>query len=209
MREGSADDSSDQKRISVDTGFELTELIVGSDGRSVPLDQEVIRVGSRVGNDIVLEDGDIAGFHCEIWKQRDHYVLVHRASAQATFLNGYPVEFRLLKPGDRIEVGETPIKAVSKSENEDDSIDPEDVENLFEEEETEDKKHVRKRRLSEIKPNQGRPSGNRGRTANRGRTRTRARAQSRSGMNKGLVLQILLGLAGLVVILHSLVHFFG
>ncbi len=196
--------SGQEQRISVNTNFELSELIVGSDGRSVPLDQEVVRIGGKIGNDVVLKDGDIASFHCEVWRQRDHHVLVNRASNQHTFLNGQPVEFRLLKPGDRIQVGEVQIKVVSKSEGDDsDAISPDDVENLFQEEkESDDREPIGNQKLSEIKSNA--PSGRR-----RQKTTSSGTAVGRSSGKKGLVLQILLGLAAVVVVLLSIEHFFG
>lgn len=196
--------SSNQERgISVNTDFDLSELIVHAQERSVPLDQEVIRIGTRAGNDIVLEDGDIAGFHCEIWKQRDHHVLVHQASRQRTLLNGQPVEFRLIRPGDRIQIGEVQIRAVASSkENESDTISLEDVENLFEEDDSGSSTSASGRKLSEAKASS---------TAGQ-RSRSRASSPSgtgRSPARKELMLQIMLGLAGAIIVLLSLVHFFG
>lgn len=120
-----------------DQGFRLSELILNGpeDQYTIPLDQEVVRIGRGKGNDVVLKDPELPFVQCEIWKQRGHYVLIDKDSEGSTFVNGDPVEFHVLRPGDRIHVGDVSLTAVHAEQQEKpEPIDPEEAEAFFEEE---------------------------------------------------------------------------
>ena len=78
-------------------------------GQTVPLDQELLTIGRKSGNTIVLaEDLKVSRHHANIVRQDDHYVVQDVGSANGTFLNDERLtEPKPLKDGDVIQLGDS------------------------------------------------------------------------------------------------------
>lgn len=87
--------------------FKLT--IVAGHGRgtsfAIRLDGEV-HMGRQQGNDIVLSSGSVSKRHCSVRVKKNEVILRDEGSANGTFVNGVLVKERVLRPGDRVSVGE-------------------------------------------------------------------------------------------------------
>jgi CRISPR/Cas system CSM-associated protein Csm2 small subunit len=143
---------SGEENLTDDAEFGLSELLVNGYGEeyTVPLDQDVVRIGRGKGSDIVLEDPELQLVHCEIWKQKGHYVLVDKEGEDGTSVNGRDVEFHVLQPGDRIQVGDASLTTVQAEEEGDgpEPLDPEEATDLFDEGPTPDQPPRTPRRRS-------------------------------------------------------------
>lgn len=87
----------------------LTVLDGPLKGQRVILDQPVIRIGRRDGNDWVLQDGSISGAHCEIEKTDKGFTLRDLDSTNGTKVNSDPVKEKALFRNDIILIGEVPV----------------------------------------------------------------------------------------------------
>ena len=72
--------------------------------------EDSLYVGSSNENHIRVHDPSVAGIHLEIKKTRDGYKLVDLESKAGTQVNGEFVNHHLLEDGDRIRIGDTPMK---------------------------------------------------------------------------------------------------
>ncbi len=78
-------------------------------GQRVALDQPVIRVGRREGNDWVLQDGSVSGTHCEIEKRENGFQIRDLGSTNGTKVNNGPIKESPLFRNDIILMGEIPV----------------------------------------------------------------------------------------------------
>lgn len=78
-------------------------------GQRVALDQPVIRIGRREGNDWVLQDGSVSGTHCEIEKRETGFQIRDLGSTNGTKVNNEPVKESPLFRNDIILMGEIPV----------------------------------------------------------------------------------------------------
>ncbi len=84
----------------------------------IPFDGDLIRVGRSSRNDVHLaSDPSLSRFHAEFQHEGDDYYVRDAGSRNGTSLNGKQLtERKLLKPGDRITLGETVIFFASPGE---------------------------------------------------------------------------------------------
>lgn len=82
--------------------LDVTDLL-GS--RSVPIDQDLFRIGRRSSHDLSLSGGDVSRDHAQIERRDGRFILRDGGSRCGTFVNGTPVTERTLEHGDRIHVG--------------------------------------------------------------------------------------------------------
>ena len=86
-------------------------LTVQETGQNIPLEQDIVTVGRKPGNTIVLEDDlEVSRHHCAISPEGGTYIIRDVGSSNGTYLN----KERLTKPqalrnGDVIELGNTTI----------------------------------------------------------------------------------------------------
>jgi len=81
-------------------------LIVEEGTRSrVEFEQDIVRVGRALDNEIRLNGPKISRHHCQLEEKEDGVWLVDLSSANGTVVNGARVDRRLLGPGDEVEVG--------------------------------------------------------------------------------------------------------
>lgn len=85
----------------------------------VPFEGDLLRVGRSSRNDVHLaSDPSLSRFHAEFARIGDDYFVRDAGSRNGTSLNGKQLTERmLLKPGDRITLGETVIFFASTGEN--------------------------------------------------------------------------------------------
>ena len=74
--------------------------------RKYRLTQDVIRIGRKPDNEIVLSGNTVSGHHAEIHRKSQAYLLRDLDSTNGTIVNGERIREKRLQNGDRIEVGE-------------------------------------------------------------------------------------------------------
>ena len=77
--------------------LDVTDLL-GS--RSVPIDQDLFRIGRRSSHDLSLSGGDVSRDHAQIERRDGRFILRDGGSRCGTFVNGTPVTERTLEHGD-------------------------------------------------------------------------------------------------------------
>jgi predicted component of type VI protein secretion system len=101
----------------------MPKLIVNpgtSLAREFELKPGAYRVGRAAGNDIRIEDASMSGSHAEIIVQGGMIVIKDLGSTNGVFINGSPVKYGELRPGqslrlgwvDMVLVGEPPVKTM-------------------------------------------------------------------------------------------------
>lgn len=79
-------------------------------GKKITLDKNIIKVGKRPTNDLVLTDTTVSRSHMEIEYTSDSFLLRDLGSTNGTYLNGSRVKEAYLLPGDMIKVGNSVIE---------------------------------------------------------------------------------------------------
>jgi len=85
-------------------------------GSKITLNKNLVKVGKRESNDLVLPDKAVSRNHFEIEYQEDSFLLRDLASTNGTFLNGSRVKEAYLSPGDIIKAGNTTLEFVAFDE---------------------------------------------------------------------------------------------
>jgi pSer/pThr/pTyr-binding forkhead associated (FHA) protein len=71
----------------------------------VSLEKEVVTIGRKSGNDILIDNLAVSGFHARIFKNGDRFVLEDMGSLNGTFVNGVKISKYTLKNNDNALVG--------------------------------------------------------------------------------------------------------
>ena len=75
-----------------------------------------LRVGRHPFNEITLPDLSVSRYHCWFSRKEDRVLVEDLASANGTFVNGDRLrEPRVLKPGDRVLIGNTQLVFAGES----------------------------------------------------------------------------------------------
>lgn len=85
-------------------------------GNKITLDKNLVKVGKRESNDLVIPDKAVSRNHFEIEYQSDSFLLRDLSSTNGTFLNGSRVKEAYLAPGDVIKIGNTNLEFVAFDE---------------------------------------------------------------------------------------------
>jgi len=85
-------------------------------GKRLLLNKDVVTIGKREDNDLVLTDKTVSRNHLEIKYSQDSLLLRDLDSTNGTFVNGTRVKEAYLEPGDLIKVGGTTIEYVAFDE---------------------------------------------------------------------------------------------
>jgi pSer/pThr/pTyr-binding forkhead associated (FHA) protein len=83
-------------------------------GKMFEIDKDVMSIGRKDENDIVLKDGSVSGRHAEICKIENEdgtvsYLLRDNNSSNGTKINSQPVEEQILKHNDLIMFGSVEV----------------------------------------------------------------------------------------------------
>jgi pSer/pThr/pTyr-binding forkhead associated (FHA) protein len=101
----------------------LKELIRGKgvylviNSRIFPIDKDVISIGRRLENDVVIHDHLISRNHAEIRFEDDKFQIYDLDSTGGTFLNQKKITKSILYSGDIILLASVPIMFVDESAN--------------------------------------------------------------------------------------------
>jgi hypothetical protein len=107
------------KLATAPTGRPYELVIVEGDelGKRFVITKAQMTVGRGVNTDIQLKDPEVSREHCIIECFGDTLIIKDLRSANGTVLNGFLVRRDLLKPNDRIHVGNTTLEVERPSKN--------------------------------------------------------------------------------------------
>src|SRR6185369_2885123 len=84
------------------------EVVSGADtGLVRDIENQVIRIGARRGNDIQLTDSKVSGLHCEIRLDDRGYRLRDLDSTNGTYVSGLRINDIYITPNTQIALGGT------------------------------------------------------------------------------------------------------
>src|SRR5688572_14862071 len=97
------------RRAQAPSGFMATLFVMqGRDkGKRFDLRGEGITIGRDGSNRIQLNDSEVSRRHCEIRRTDEGIVLADLTSSNGSFVNLEKIDERLLKNGDRLQIGRT------------------------------------------------------------------------------------------------------
>jgi diguanylate cyclase (GGDEF)-like protein len=84
-------------------------------GRRFEVTDIPLSIGRATDAQIRLEDDSVSRAHCQIVPRADGVVIVDQQSTNGTYVNGTAVNTRILRDGDRIQVGRSIFKFLSGS----------------------------------------------------------------------------------------------
>jgi len=70
-----------------------------------PVAVQPITIGRGPDNDVVIDNLAVSTHHARVFPELDHFVVEDLQSVNGTFVNGQPVQRKILRDGDRIGVG--------------------------------------------------------------------------------------------------------
>jgi pSer/pThr/pTyr-binding forkhead associated (FHA) protein len=73
--------------------------------KEVPIDRDVINIGRKADNDLIIDNMAVSGFHCKLVKEDNSIFVEDLGSLNGTFVNGQKVNKVSLKNGDVILIG--------------------------------------------------------------------------------------------------------
>ncbi len=82
--------------------------------RDVNLEKDVTTIGRKEGNDIVVDNIGVSGYHAKIVKEGDYYSIEDLNSLNGTFVDGKKVVKSVLNSGDVILVGKHTLEFISE-----------------------------------------------------------------------------------------------
>jgi transcriptional regulator with GAF, ATPase, and Fis domain len=88
-------------RIAVEVDGEWVEHV---------FDQAVVTLGSQADNDLVLSDDTVSRNHCRLYQEGSAYVLRDLDSTNGSFINNVRIKEAYLKPGCRVELGNSKLQ---------------------------------------------------------------------------------------------------
>jgi pSer/pThr/pTyr-binding forkhead associated (FHA) protein len=81
--------------------------------KEMPLTQDTLTIGRKEGNDLVIDNQGISGFHARIVRENQDFSIEDLNSLNGTFLNGRKIDKYVLKQGDIIVIGNHSIEFIS------------------------------------------------------------------------------------------------
>jgi len=90
--------------------FRLHYREQGGGTKSKDFGSQLVRVGSRTGNDLVLADRTVSRIHLEIAADEHGYRLRDLGSSNGTVVDGYRTHDIYLRAGSRIAIGRSELR---------------------------------------------------------------------------------------------------
>lgn len=81
----------------------------------VPLNQDVVKLGRHLDNDIVLHEDAISRFHAEVRLEDGRYVLYDQQSTSGTYVNNQRIEHCVLNSGDVVSLADLRMMFVNNN----------------------------------------------------------------------------------------------
>ena len=81
--------------------------------QEIPLDQGVITVGRKEGNNIIIDNQAVSGLHAQITKEGDSIFVEDASSLNGTYVNGQKIFKSELYNGDVILIGVHTLEVIS------------------------------------------------------------------------------------------------
>ncbi len=81
--------------------------------KEVPLTGEALTMGRKEGNDVVIDNQGVSGFHARIVREAEGFAVEDLNSLNGTFVNGRRVSKYVLKHGDTVLIGNHIIEFIS------------------------------------------------------------------------------------------------
>ncbi len=78
---------------------------VGNKHVRTRLKSPVLSIGSDPGNDLVIDDSFVSGYHCRIYRRKDAWFVTDLGSTNGTRVNGVEVGEARLEPGALLQMG--------------------------------------------------------------------------------------------------------
>ncbi len=83
-------------------------VIQGADqGKRFEFTSPLVTLGRDDSNTVKVQDLEVSRRHAELRRDQDSYKLIDLRSANGTYVNDHPVEQVMLRPGDRVQLGQT------------------------------------------------------------------------------------------------------
>jgi len=87
--------------------------------KEVPLTQDILTIGRKEGNDLVIDNQAVSGSHARIVKEEQDFSVEDLNSLNGTFINGKKVSKYILNNGDVILIGNHTLEYFSEKPGED------------------------------------------------------------------------------------------
>jgi pSer/pThr/pTyr-binding forkhead associated (FHA) protein len=84
--------------------------------REIPLDQDVITIGRKADNDIVIDNQAVSGYHARIKKEGNNLFVEDTNSLNGTYVNGQKVSKGELHNGDVVLIGVHTLDVILEKE---------------------------------------------------------------------------------------------
>lgn len=87
--------------------------------KEMPLTQDILTIGRKEGNDLVIDNQAVSGSHARIVKEEQDFSVEDLNSLNGTFVNGKKVSKYILNNGDVILIGNHTLEYFSEKPGED------------------------------------------------------------------------------------------
>lgn len=86
--------------------------------REIPLDQDVITIGRKADNDIVIDNQAVSGYHARIKKEGQSLFIEDANSLNGTYINGQKISKGELHNGDVVLIGVHTLDVILEKQRE-------------------------------------------------------------------------------------------
>ncbi len=86
--------------------------------REIPLDQDVITIGRKADNDIVIDNQAVSGYHARIKKEGQSLFIEDASSLNGTYINGQKISKGELHNGDVVLIGVHTLDVILEKQGE-------------------------------------------------------------------------------------------
>jgi pSer/pThr/pTyr-binding forkhead associated (FHA) protein len=86
--------------------------------REIPLDQDVMTIGRKADNDIVIDNQAVSGYHARIKREGQSLFIEDASSLNGTYINGHKISKGELHNGDVVLIGVHTLDVISEKERE-------------------------------------------------------------------------------------------